>query len=396
MHSATLIFVLIACADSAATLEVRTISGGPLAVALEGVAADGSVTLADGKRIAGAEWYSLRRTPGVLPAWPRDAHAEFNNGDRVRGSVAGADGDALRLTVAWPGTPDQVLRFPLSSLRALWLRTRPDDAEPAWLTLARKRDVIQSRNGDLALGTFTGIDVAKSQLRLQVDGKDRELPLSKVAAVGFNPDLARARRPKGPFYRLTLADGTRLSAASVTFDGRSWTAETLFKESIKVPADRLVSVDLEQGKTAYLSGLRPAKYQYQSFDGEDFPWAADRCVTGQVMRLKTPDGESTFDRGVGLHAECTVTYTLGGKFRRLEALAGLDARSGVRGDAILAILVDGKSIELPRAGRLTHSGGPLPIQIDLTGAKDLTIAVRKGNGGIVQDHVNLAEARLVP
>jgi len=332
----------------------------------------------------------------VLPPWPKGAHAEFNNGDRVRGAVAGADGDNIRLALSWPGVPDQVLRFPLSSLRAVWLRGRADEIDATWLSSPRKRDAFVSRNGDLILGAFTGIDVGKTQLRYEVDGKAREMSLSKLTAIGFNPDLARVRRPKGLYYRLTLADGTRLSAASIAFDGTVWAAETLFKESIKIPAEQMVSVDVEQGKAAYLSALRPAKYEYRSFDGEEYSWVVDRSAAGQVMRLKIPDGESTFDRGVGLHAECVISYSLSGKYRRFEALAGLDARSGLRGDVDLSMSVDGKPIELPKAGRLTPSAEPLAIRIDVTGAKEMTISLRKGKGGIVQDHVNLAEAILVP
>jgi hypothetical protein len=397
LHAPALIFVLIACAaDPRPEFELKVIGGEPLTGILTVVKADGTVTLVDDKVTAAGDWYSLRRIGTVLPHWPKGAHAEFNNGDRVRGTVAGADGDALRLTLSWPGAPDQVLRFPLSSLRAVWFRSRADETDPTWLAAPRKRDAILSRNGDLTFGAFTGIDTAKSQLRYEVDGKAREMSLSKLAAIGFNPDLARVRRPKGPFYRLTLADGTRLSAASIAFDGRVWVAETLFMESIKVPADRLISVDVEQGKAVDLSSLKPTKYEYRSFDGEDHSWIADRSVAGQVMRLKTADGESTFDRGIGLHAECTTSYALAGKYRRFESLAGLDARSGLRGDAELAISLDGKSVEMPKGGRLTQSGGPLAIHIDVTGAKELTIAIRKGNGGIIQDHIDLAEAILVP
>jgi hypothetical protein len=180
------------------------------------------------------------------------------------------------------------------------------------------------------------------------------------------------------------------------FDGLVWTAETLFKASIKIPADRLISVDVEQGKAVYLSAVKPAKYEYRSFDGEEYSWMANRSAAGQVMSLNTAEGKSIFDRGIGLHAECTISYALGGKYRRFEAFAGLDARSGLRGDAEIGISVDGKAIELPKVGRLTHSGGPLAIRIDVTGVKELTISVRKGNGGIVQDHVDLAEAILVP
>jgi hypothetical protein len=112
--------------------------------------------------------------------------------------------------------------------------------------------------------------------------------------------------------------------------------------------------------------------------------------------LKTPGGESTFDRGLGLHADCTVTYTLGGKYRRFEALAGLDAHSGIRGDTTLVVLVDGTERNLPGGGHLTPAGAAIAVEVDVTGAKELTIKVARGTGGHVQDHVNLAEARLVP
>jgi len=392
-------FVLLAAvcaADRATQFEVRVYDGEPVRGSFETMGAGGTLTFADGKAISGGDWYCMRRTPGVLPPWPREPHVELTNGDRIRGVIASADGDSLRLAVAWPGVPDQILQFPISSVRVTWLRSGPPDAEPAWLAGPRKRDVILSRNGDLTLGALMAIDVSKSQVRFQADGKDRELPLSKVSAVAFNTDLARVRRPKGPYYRLVLTDGTRLSVTALTFDQRLWTAQTLFKESIKIPADRIVAIDVEQGKAAYLSDVKPEKYEYQSFDGENRSWVADRNAIGQAMRLKTPEGESTFDRGVGLHAECRITYPLGGKFRRFESLVGLDAESGVRGDAILEITVDGKSIELPARGRLTQSGGAIALKVDVAGAKQLTIAVGPGNGGIVHDIVNLAVARLIP
>jgi NPCBM/NEW2 domain len=391
-------FVLLTVTPGAGPggFEVRTAGEGRAVVEVQSVAADGTITLAGGKAVPGADWYSLRRLPTLLPPWPRGPHAELVNGDRVAGAVASADGDAARLRVSLPGRPDQALRLPLSAVRAVWLTGPPDGDDPDWLAAPRKRDVIRSRNGDVAQGALTGIDAGQNAVRYQADGKEQQLELARVAVIGFNTDLARARRPKGPYYRLTLADGTRLSATAVTFDGTSWTAQTLFKEALKVPADQLVSVDVEQGKAVYLANLKPVKYQYQSYDSEEYAWAADRCVSGQAMRLKTARGESTFDRGLGLHADCTINYALGGKYRRFEALAGLDARSGLRGDATLVVLVDGKELGLPGGGRLTPAAAPLAVEIDVTGAKELTIAVRRGAGGNVQDCVDLAEARLVP
>jgi NPCBM/NEW2 domain len=394
MLTPTVALILICSAAPTAAAEIRTLEGAPIVADLKEVATDGSITLADGRKISAGDWYSLRK--GLLPPWPRTPHVELTNGDRIAGTVVDSDDDALRFRHPG-GTTPPTIRLPLSALRVLWLTYRPGDAaDPDWLAGPRKLDVLQARNGDIVRGAIAAIDAAKNALRYQLNGKDHQLELSKLFAIGFNTDLARLRRPKGPYYRLTLVDGSRLSVISVAFDGQIWTAVTPFKDTVRIGADQLVSVDVEQGKASYLSDLKPAKYQYQPFDKDDYSWVADRAVTGRPMVVKTSGGESTFDRGIGLHAGCSLTYSLAGKYRRFEALAAMDAASGVRGDAVLAIMIDGKELPLPGGGRLTYAHGPLPLRIDVSGAKELTIVLRRGSAGNVQDHVDLAEARLVP
>jgi hypothetical protein len=396
MATATLILLLAATGPVGSDFEVRTPEGEPAVGAVQSLAADGTLVVGH-RTFAAGDWYAVRRVSAVLPAWPRARHVELNTGDRVVGTVAGADGDAVRMRLTIPGTKDQSIRFPLSAVRAVWLTTRPaNEPSPDWLTAPRKRDLFLARNGDSAAGALTSIDPATNSVAFQADGRDHRLEFSKLAAIAFNTDLARIRRPKGPFYRLTLVDGTRLNVQTATFDGSMWTATTLFKDTVQFAADQLVSVDIEQGKVTYLSDLKPVKYLYRTFDGEQYAWMADRSVAGRPMTLRGTSGESTFDRGLGLHAECAVTYSLGGKYRRFEALAGLDARSGARGNATLIVRMDGKEQELSSGGRLTDAGGPVTVGIDVTGAKELTIEVRRGAGGHVQDHVNLAEARLIP
>jgi hypothetical protein len=345
-------------------------------------------------KIAGADWYALRRATGLLPSWPRGSHVELLIGDRIAGKLQNADSDAVHWRLNFDGK-EQVVRIPISSLRVAWL-TRSPDVEPDWLGGPRKRDVFLTRSGGLVLGALADVDSAKSVLRYQVDGKDQQLDLGRVAAIAFNTELARLRRPKGPYYRATLADGSRLTVTQATFDGKSWSLQTPFKQQIRVPAADIISLDVEQGRVIWLSDLKPADYRYQSFDGEQVTWVPDRCVSGQPMRLKFKEGESTYDRGIGLHAECSLTYSLDGLYSRFEAIVGLDAISGVKGDATIKIVVDGKEIELPNKGKLTISSGPITLQVDVKKAKDLKIVIGSGEGGNIQDHVNLAESRLIP
>jgi hypothetical protein len=344
--------------------------------------------------VPAADWYCLRRAAAAQPDWPRAAHVELVIGDRIRGTVVSADGDALRLRLELPGK-EQFMRIPLSALRVAWLGRRPAD-DPAWLNAPRKRDVIQLHSGDLATGILSSVDADRNTVRFQSEGKDREQELARVAAIGFNTDLARIRRPKGRYYRLTLTDGTRLSALTIAFNGTDWNVQSFFKDSIRIPALQLLSVDVEQGKATWLSDIKPAAYQYQTFDGEQHAWSPDRCVSGDALRLQTPAAESTYDRGIGLYSGSTITYALNGKYSRFEALAGLDSRTGIKGDALLSIHVDGKEQELLGGGKLTIAGGPIAVRLDVKGAKELKIIVRRGKGGNVQDHVNLVEARLIP
>jgi hypothetical protein len=383
------ILILLVCAAPPSSFEVRAMAGVSSGTLMRLVG--GTVTLDNGQGVPAGDWYSLRRAPGLLPDRPAQAHLEFGNGDRLVGSVVDGDGSAINLRVG----DGQTLRFPLSALRAVWLRPSADQT-PDWLAGPRRRDVIQSRSGDIALGVIESIDTRKNVLRYQTDGKNQQTEWARVAAIGFNTDLARVRKPKGPYYRVTLSDGSRLSATSIEFDGTTWTAETLYKGTFRLSPDRVVSVDVEHGKAVNLADLKPAKYEYTPFDGENYGWTADQNVLGRPLRLKLADGEATFDRGLGLHAECTLTYSLGGKYRRFEATAGLDSRDGRLGDAELVIQVDGTNRELPNGGHLSPATGSWALTLDVTGAKEMRITIRKRAGGIVQDVVNLVEAKLIP
>ena len=44
---------------------------------------------------------------------------------------------------------------------------------------------------------------------------------------------------------------------------------------------------------------------------------------------------------------------------------------------------------------LTAKNGPVRLQADVSGVKELTLEVDVGRGGNVQDHVNWAEARVI-
>ncbi len=361
--------------------------------------ADFGATLADpDAKIAAGRLVSLRRADTPLPPWPRDRHVVLANGDRLAGTVTAGDG--LRVTFSPAEKYADRWAIPLTALAAWWATAPPADtpADPAKYPWAAARtDAVRLRNGDTLAGSVESVSADGSLLRLVVDPGQppRAIELADVAAVAFDPALARMRKPKGAYYRVVTAGGSRITLTSASSDGTTLTGTTPFGGKLSLPVPDVVAIDVFQGKAAYLSDLKPKRSEVEGFNGLGWPVVADRSAKGNPLRLPGPAGVSWCDKGLGTHPKTTLTYDLAGKHRHFEAAVGLDAVSGRRGTADVRILVDGKDRPIPGLKTLTAAASPVSVRLDIAGAKELTLVVDFGPGGDVQADVNWADARLV-
>lgn len=359
---------------------------------------DGSVhlTTAEGDRTV-RDFISLRDPATPLPEFPRGPVLITTTGDHVAGRVVGGDGEALRFQPASTKTEWQV---PVAAVRVVWFTPMPADTplDPArypWLGEKVRRDVFRYRNGDRVPGTFTGFAPGEPELRFKAEsGESRTVASSQLAAVAFNPALAAARRPKGRYYHLILRDGSRLDVIEPSVKGEKLTAKSLFNQQVEFVIDDVVGIDVIGGKATPLGVLKPAKVEQTGFLGPAWPWRRGRSVRGRPLRLLTDRGVETFDHGIGTHPRTVLTYDLGGKYRRFEAVVGLDPKSGRRGSAVVRVLVDGKEQPLPDLLKLS-AGNAVPVRVDVAGAKQLSLSIDFGPNAGVQADVNWAEARLV-
>lgn len=337
----------------------------------------------------------LRRTDVPRPATPTGAQLITAGGDRVPGSVRGGDAKTIRfrsdaLDEDWAIAPDAVA--------AVWVTAPPADtpADPAkytWLAGTPPRDVLLFRNGDAVRGSLGGFTDAGVTFTPD-GGPAREVPRKDLAAVGFNPRFARARKPKGAYALLVLADGTRLAVTDPQLKGAALVAKAVCGPDVAIPLTKLVALDVLQGPATYLSDLKPKKSEVAGFLGEGWRPVSDRTVRGRPLLLLTSDGTSTFDKGLGTHPKTTLTYDLGGKFARFEAVVGLDAVTGKRGRADVRILVDGKEVG-PAELKALAAGAAIPVKADVRGAKELTLVIDFGPTGDVQADVNWGDPRLI-
>jgi hypothetical protein len=352
---------------------------------------------------------SLRRAQARVPALPVGPQLITAAGDRIPGSVKGGDSKVLRFL---PDVGDEPWPIVLDAVAAVWFAAPPADTPPdpalyPWLAGTPPRDVLLFRNGDTIRGVRNGF--TDDGVNFTPDGgAARAVPIKDLAAIGFNPRFARPRKPKGPYAHLVLTDGTRLNVTEAAIKDRTLFAKAVCGPAIDVPLSRLVALDVFQGPAVYLSDLKPKKAETTGYLGAGWPWAADRTVRGQPLRLLAQPhqdrdaepkraaggGEFTADKGLGTHPKTVLTYDLAEKYTRFEALVGLDAATGKRGRADVRVLLDGKQADLPALKALV-AGPAVPIRVNVRGVKELTLVIDFGPTGDVQANVNWGDARLV-
>lgn len=378
---------------------VVTASGAdPIAGRIAGLAVDGTLTLTEpNATVPAGSLVSIRRPGKSLPAWPKGPQLILANGDRFAATATGGNETAL---VVDAGEFGKAWSVPLTAIAAWWIVPPPTDTPPepksyAWA--AADRDSVRLRNGDTLRGTVSGIEADGSALRLTTaPGQPaKSIALADVAAVAFDPRLARVRKPKGWHPRATFADGTRLTLASATADAKTFAGTTAFGAKFARPLADLIALDGLGGKAVYLADLKPKAQAVEGFNGTGWPPLADRSTKGNPLRLPAAGGVSWYDKGLGTHPKTVLTYSLGGKYRRFVAEVGMDPITGRRGTAAVRVLVDGKERAIPGLGTLSLANSPVALVLDVTGAKELTLEIDFGPTGDVQTDVNWCDARLI-
>lgn len=126
-----------------------------------------------------------------------------------------------------------------------------------------------------------------------------------------------------------------------------------------------------------------------AFDQEWGQARADRSVDNHALTI----AGATFPRGVGTHANSEVDIALGGNAERFTASVGVDDEIGTSpGSVVFVVRVDG--VEKLRTRVLRAGDAAVPVQVDLTGAKTLTLQVEDGGDNINYDHADWAMAEI--
>jgi hypothetical protein len=346
------------------------------------------------------------------------------DGGWLAGDVTAADPANKRLAVDSPslGTVD----IPREIAAGILFRAPSDPRRrDNWLDRLIRTDGRSDRlfldNGDQIDGVLDGVSADAVRWRSEIG--PIAVKTDRAAAVLFDPAARRYRQPTAAEKIavkawIGLADGSRLSASRLAVNGELLTI-TSAGQTWKTALKNLVFLQPLGGRVAYLSDLKPAEHHQTPYLDIAWPYKTDRNVAGGMLRC----GGRLFLKGIGVHSADRLVYNvsprpparegsgfriqgsdsadhpssliphpLSGKApRRFEAEIGIDDLTD-GGSVVFRVLVDGRE----RFASKTVRGGdlPVPVSVDLAGAKKLELIVEYADRADVLDHADWLDARL--
>lgn len=159
---------------------------------------------------------------------------------------------------------------------------------------------------------------------------------------------------------------------------------------------------------AWTSPLTSPKLHGQALKGDinflsDLPWISARSGWGPVERdqsngeMGVSDGRAlslrgrTFEKGLGVHADSQVDFSLNGQCQRFGAAIGIDDETRGLGRATFLVVADGKTIYT--SPELTGQSASLNVDVDISGVKQLSLRVVAGANNFY-DHADWAGAHV--
>jgi hypothetical protein len=247
-------------------------------------------------------------------------------------------------------------------------------------------------NGDRLTGSL--VSIAGGKVEFQSAGKTVALDRTKVATVVLNTQSEATRDGGGIQTWVGLSDGSRLLATSL--ESREKTLQLALGDEVQigVPAEAVVAIQPLGGRTVYLSDLKPAGYRHVPFLQLPWSYERDRNVVGAPLRA----AGRLYLKGIGMHSASRITYDLDGNYESFAADLAIDDATRGKGSVACRVFIDDGSgdWQLKFESSVIRGGQqPAPVEVNVAGAKRISLLVEFADRGDEQDHVDWLNARLV-
>lgn len=266
------------------------------------------------------------------------------------------------------------------------------------INLERKEnsaDTITLKNGDQIPGSINKFD--PKELQCAIIDQTTTLAIEEIAHIQF------AKSPVDPILTTTqcligLADGSILTASKANANTKRCHITLCCGESIEIYTKEIVYLQPFSESIVYLSDLNPIDYHHTPYLSLEWPYGYDQIPFGGELQV---DGKF-FKKGISLHSASRLVYSLQGNNNRFQATIALSDQAVAiqtktpRTAEIQILKIEGNELQSLFEATLDASKPqPLPIDLNISGARALVLIVDYGKGADVGDDVLFLDARLI-
>lgn len=260
------------------------------------------------------------------------------------------------------------------------------------------------RDGKLSHYFGKILEITEKAVRFEQDGEVLNVKRKHVFAVRFAPlsnDEVSHETEKDPQENpllgvLTDAAGSSLSISSlVPAEGNAQITLTSGAK-LTLPDSALAGLDLSSGRAVSLASLKAESVTVTPFfEMENAPESLLKFNAPQLNRAfgggKIQLGGKEYATGLELCSRTQIVFRLPSSFQTFRATVGIDDSVRPGGSSEVTILADEKVLF---KDVLTGKDAPKPLNLDLSGARRLTILVDFAEGGSLSDYVGFGDAAL--
>ncbi len=193
---------------------------------------------------------------------------------------------------------------------------------------------------------------------------------------------------------VTFAPVTTVAANVTTFSDTGLSPSTPYTYRVRATNAAGDSANSNAATTTTFSATVTQTYL------SDIPWVSAIAGYGTTQRDASIKGNPitlrgvTYAKGIGTHADSTITYNLNGQYSTFLSDIGIDDE--VNGQGSIHFQVFGDGVLLFDSGTLTGASATMSINVNVTGVKTLQLmALTTIPGDIDYDHADWANARLL-
>lgn len=241
-------------------------------------------------------------------------------------------------------------------------------------------------NGDELRGAIER--VAGDKARMRGDMGPIDVELRKLRGLSFGKRSDSPLSPTDLRVWIGLRDGSRLLARGLELADGKLRIDLAGSVTVQTTADELIWLQPMGGRVVYLSDQPVSGYRHVPYLDLVWPYRVDRNVTGSRLSCRG----QRYLKGLGVHSAARLTYQLTEPYDRFEAELGIDDVTSGGGSVRFRLFVNGQ--QRYASDVIRGNQGPMPISVDIRGAKRLDLIVDYADRADQLDHADWLEARV--